>query len=278
MRDLPCRHCLQFNADLSYGEPQLALLLATNEACQRRRRAYPATSQAPGCAERRKSARVNRATPAAHSPTRTPMSSEHTLLPLRGARLFLPIAAALLVLAAAATFSVADPIERLHVALRATARASFVLFLIVFTTSALATRWPGPVTDYLVDQRRTFGLCFAFSHFVHGLFILTLGMVNTAFWPERTFLDNAPGSFGYLSLLLLVVTCWTPLADRIRPRRWLSAAQVTGLWIIASVFLDSYYEDSLQDPWHGVPTALIVSAMLLRLSTRQAAHLPQPAP
>src|SRR5690554_3154225 len=54
----------------------------------------------------------------------------------------------------------------LHLA-RYTARLAFLIFLLTFATSAIATLAPSDVTRWLRRNRRYLGLSFALAHFIH---------------------------------------------------------------------------------------------------------------
>lgn len=82
---------------------------------------------------------------------------------LRGWRLFGVSSALVVVMSAAAIALQPDLIEGLRSAIRATARTSFVLFLMAFTASAFAVLVPSPLSKALVRERRFVGLAFAFS-------------------------------------------------------------------------------------------------------------------
>src|SRR3954463_14786011 len=62
--------------------------------------------------------------------------------------------------------------QSLRVALRITARASFVLFVAAFTASAAHRLWPGRFTRWQRRNRRYLGLAFAASHAIHAAAIV----------------------------------------------------------------------------------------------------------
>ncbi len=61
----------------------------------------------------------------------------------------------------------ADHAEHWLLAARYTARASFAVFLIVYSASSLLRLWPGVFTKSLVRHRRQWGLGFALAHTIH---------------------------------------------------------------------------------------------------------------
>src|SRR6187551_2677777 len=94
---------------------------------------------------------------------------------LRGWWLFGLIAVSVVSMSALAVVAQPELVEGLRSAIRATARSSFVLFLIVFTASAFAVLVPSAFSKVLVRERRILGLAFAFSHLVHAVFIYAYG-------------------------------------------------------------------------------------------------------
>lgn len=60
-----------------------------------------------------------------------------------------------------------DSLERALFATRFTARTGLPLVLAIYTASAFHRLWPGPLTQWLAQNRRSLGLAFALSHTVH---------------------------------------------------------------------------------------------------------------
>src|SRR5580658_7395026 len=74
---------------------------------------------------------------------------------------------------AAVVFEAVDAHDRVGVALRITARWSFLLFWLAYTGSAMATLW-GPRFSGLSRSGRELGLAFASAQLVHvGLILLS---------------------------------------------------------------------------------------------------------
>ncbi len=61
----------------------------------------------------------------------------------------------------------ADHADDWLLASRYTARASFAVFLIVYSASSLLRLWPGALTKSLVRYRRQWGFGFALAHTIH---------------------------------------------------------------------------------------------------------------
>jgi hypothetical protein len=159
----------------------------------------------------------------------------------------------------------AHPGEKLGVALRATARWSFVLFWLASTGSALATVF-GPAFQSLARRGREFGLAFASAHLVHlGLVAWLLYFATTPF-PRSPLIFFSVGIFW---IYLLAILSIRRLSARLNPRIW-RVVRILGIEYIALVFL----VDFAKNPFHGgamnligyLPfQALAIAGPLLRL-------------
>ena len=119
---------------------------------------------------------------------------------------------------ATAAYVVAVPSQRLAMALRGTARWSFLWFCLATYGGALATLF-GPAFRGLARRGRDFGLGFAAAHLVH---------VALAWW----LLDVSPDPFPRLQLIVFSIgVFWTyilavislsgTLSERLGPLRWM---------------------------------------------------------
>lgn len=157
-----------------------------------------------------------------------------------------------------------DLAEGLRSAIRATARSSFVLFLIAFTASAFAVLVPSPFSKALVRERRFIGLAFAFSHLVHAVLIYRYGQLNTEFWPARTVVNNIPGGTAYVFILLMALTSFKGPARLLGPKAW-KTLHVTGMWVIAAVFAFSNFKRIPMSDWYVLPFSITCVAVAIRL-------------
>ncbi|WP_394541047.1 ferric reductase-like transmembrane domain-containing protein [Lysobacter enzymogenes] len=174
------------------------------------------------------------------------------------------IAVAVLAMTGLTIAAQADLVEGVHSAVRATARSSFALFLLVFTASAFAVLLPGPASAALLRERRYLGLGFAFSHLVHAIVIYAYGRLAPEFWPSRTGLANVPGTLGYLFLLAMTITSFKPVARRMSATAW-KRLHTAGMWVLAAVFALSYFKRIAMSPAYALPFALLVAAVAIRV-------------
>jgi len=138
---------------------------------------------------------------------------------------------------AALLFLYAGPdVEATQLALRTTARMSFVWFMLAFVASPLAQLAPGPASAWLLRRRRAFGVIFGLSMTMHGGFILRLFMLHA---PERppmvTDADFYVGVPGLLLVAAMTVTSLEALRRRLGPVTW-KRLHTTGLWVVWSIF------------------------------------------
>jgi hypothetical protein len=124
--------------------------------------------------------------------------------------------------------------DRVGVALRVTARWSFLLFWFAYTGSAMATLW-GPPFDPLLRHGREFGLAFASAQLVHvGLILLSRSGAGMAFfW------------VGIVFTYLLALFSLPRVRDAVGPLLW-RISLVIALNYIALVFAADFIEGPLK--------------------------------
>ena len=153
------------------------------------------------------------------------------------------------------------------IALRATARWSFLLFWLAYVGGALA-RLFGPRSNALAQQGRAMGLAFASAQLIHVALILWL-----------FYLAAGPGGdmlvfwAGILCTYLLALFSWPRLRDALGPRLW-RILRTIAMEYIAYVFAVDFILIPLNE--HGVggyPHSYVPFAVMLvgGLSLRIAA-------
>ena len=123
-----------------------------------------------------------------------------------------------------------------RLALRATARVSFVYFMLAFVASPLWRLRPRPATRWLLRRRRAFGVAFGASMTVHVGCILRL---YALYAPERppmvTDADFLVGVPGLVLVALMTATSWVAVRRRMTPAHWRRLHRV-GLYVVWSIF------------------------------------------
>ncbi len=109
------------------------------------------------------------------------------------------------------------------------------IFLVV-AISALQTLFPNAVTQWLLRNRKYFGLVFAVAMAWQGFFIFLMSNFHSDYYYDEVFFfrDELEGSSGYLFLTAMVVTSFS------FGRRWLSARQWKFLHRSGMYFLWAY--------------------------------------
>lgn len=148
---------------------------------------------------------------------------------------------------------------------RLTARISVFFFLAAFAASALFQFWPTRPSRLLLANRRSVGLAFALSHFIHlGVLIAYF----TVSGEDPGLVRIAGGGVAYLFIGLMALTS-NDLSVRRLGKRWTWLHTVGG-WYIWLIFLNSYLGRTLEgrEPviLFGGITALIVLAAFLKLA------------
>jgi DMSO/TMAO reductase YedYZ heme-binding membrane subunit len=151
--------------------------------------------------------------------------------------------------------------EGVRIAIRATARTTLLVFVVVFCTTALKRRWPGSTTRWLARNRRYLGLSAATSHAYHLAFILALYAKG---WGDETSIETViGGSFGFLMLFLMALTSNNASQRRLR-RGWrrLHLLGMYSMWVIYAV---SYLPGMAMGVLPAVASLVLVAAIVLRL-------------
>lgn len=148
---------------------------------------------------------------------------------------------------------------------RLTARISIFFFLAAFAASSLFQFWPTRVSRSLLANRRSVGLAFALSHFIHlGVLIAYF----TVSGEDPGLVRITGGGVAYLFIGLMALTS-NDLSVRRLGKRW-TWLHTAGGWYIWLIFLNSYLGRTLEgrEPiiLFGGITALITLAAFLKLA------------
>ena len=164
-----------------------------------------------------------------------------------------------------------DAREATRLALRTTARLSFVYFVLAFVASPLARLRPGPASRWLVRHRRAFGVAFGASMTVHVGCILRL---YTLYAPDRppmvTDADFLIGVPGLILVALMTVTSAIVVRRRMSPVAW-RRLHTIGIYAVWSIFflclVDSVARKETSHPIsaYGAFILTLLAAMTLRL-------------
>lgn len=188
------------------------------------------------------------------------------MLPLAGPRIVLVAAVVELLLCGAVLQAPGSGEAELRAVVRLTAMVSLLCFLAAFTASALARRWPGPGTRWLVANRRWLGLAFAASHAGHALAIWQLVRRVPGIGAAIPMQTRVVGGLAYLVIVLLAATSNDAAARWLGPRRW-RRLHAVGVHVVWFVFAATYVRGALSSPLHLVAVLALAAALLLRLTS-----------
>lgn len=187
---------------------------------------------------------------------------------IEGGRLWLLLAAGMTAMVAI-ILATDSGVEGIRLAVRATARTSFAMFLIAFTASSLVRLWPGETTRWLVRNRRWFGLGFAWSHLLHLLAILWLFGNYAGQVPAPPMVTIVGGGIAYVFIAAMAATSFDGAVRWMGAKNWQRLHKV-GVWYVWIVFMTSYGKRALVMPEYIPPVLLLIAAAALRFSWKRA--------
>lgn len=187
------------------------------------------------------------------------------------------LSAALLAMTAAIVLGHRLDVEGVRMAIRATARTSFVLFALAFSASAFLTLWPNGWTRWQRRNRRQLGLAFAVSHGIHALAILAFAHLDPAqFMAHTNAVTFVTGGIAYGFIAAMALTSFDRTAAWLGPRAWRMLHWVGGYYLLIS-FLFANGKRIGASPFYGVPVVLLLIVLLLRILASRRAAAVRPA-
>ena len=174
-----------------------------------------------------------------------------------------------LLLVAAAVLVLAPDAEGCRQLIRLTARSSFVLFLLAFTASAAACRWPGGFAHWQLANRRQIGLGFAVSHTIHAAAIAGFAWTDPVGFDAATSAGNfVTGGLAYLFIVLMAATSFDGAVRWLGAKRW-RLLHLAGLYFLWISFLITFGKRIPISGGYVLPVAVLLSALALRLWPRR---------
>jgi sulfoxide reductase heme-binding subunit YedZ len=172
---------------------------------------------------------------------------------------------ACLLLMAAAVLLLAPDARGIRQLIRVTARSSFVLFLLVFTASAAARRWPGGFTRWQLANRRQIGLGFAVSHTIHAAAIAGFAWIDPVGFRAATSPGNfVSGGLAYLFIVLMAATSFDGAVRWLGARRW-QVLHTTGVHYLWVSFVITFGKRIPMSAGYILPVTMLLAALALRL-------------
>lgn len=149
-------------------------------------------------------------------------------------------------------------------------RCALPLFLLAFTASSFAALWPGPLSRWLLSNRRYVGLAFAYGMAIHFAFVgySVLSFGNRLNATVTTFDLTAAGF-----LLAMTLTSFRWFAHRLSHADWnrLHRAGAYAIWLLATYI---YVSDVRNEPdlVHALVASVFLAAWILRAAAWAARH------
>lgn len=155
--------------------------------------------------------------------------------------------------------------ENLLLLLRLTARASFLLLLVVFVARPLRQIIHSPFTQALLKNRPLIGVTFAGIHTAHFAVLVYRAQINPDF--EMTVTANWSGAIVYALIFAMLVTTFSGPRRAIGPKAWRILHKV-GLYVVTAAFVQTQLPRTT-DGWSDVNwwmMSLIIAALVVRLT------------
>jgi DMSO/TMAO reductase YedYZ heme-binding membrane subunit len=144
------------------------------------------------------------------------------------------LAVAAIVAGSLAAFDTAPEIWQ-HIT-RYTARLSFLIFVIVFASGALAALFPSATTRWLRRNRRYTGLSFALAHFLHLFAIIAL-FVTIEEMPALVSIVGGGLAYVFIAAMAATSNDWS--MRKLGPKLW-GRLHLVGAWYVWAIFMNSY--------------------------------------
>ena len=116
-------------------------------------------------------------------------------------------------------------------------RCAIPWLYLAFAASSIQILFPGPVSLWLLHNRKIFGLCFAAAMAWQALFIVWLTTVHRDYYVEEVYVlrDVIEGVIGYAFLIAMTLTSFRFGRKRLKPNQWkvLHKVGIYSLWIYA---------------------------------------------
>ncbi len=164
----------------------------------------------------------------------------------------------------------------LRAAVRTSAQTSFVLFTSAFSASALCTTWPRPWTRWMLRNRRSLGVSFAVSHFLHLIAISALAVtLGDQFKLDPPTLVG--GGLAYMFIAAMTATSFDRTAAWLGPRAW-RRLHTTGGYYVWFIFFISYApRAAITSLWYAPVVCSLLAVIALRVFVQLRGRRRRPA-
>jgi hypothetical protein len=162
--------------------------------------------------------------------------------------------------------------ESVRAVVRLTAQTSVVLFCAAFVASSLRAVWRSDFSAWLLRNRRYLGVTFAFSHLIHLVALVALGLVSPEFAAGVSPVTLIFGGLAYAFILAMTLTSNDRAVAALGLARWRLLHKV-GAWYVWFIFAQSYLPRAIgKSPIYWLPAGLLLAVLGLRIFVAQRAR------
>jgi len=152
-----------------------------------------------------------------------------------------------------------------HALVRWTARTSLVMFSLAYVARPAVQLWPGPVTKWLLAERKWIGLGFATSHAAHLAGIIMIASPDFGAFIRAQPPTNAVAALTFLALFAMAVTSIERVKRAMPARAW-KMLHRTGIHLAWISFAATYVTAIGASPLYAIPSAVVLAVAAVRLS------------
>jgi hypothetical protein len=169
---------------------------------------------------------------------------------INGWRLFwiitAPISAVMVLSMMRADLSSAEAVSSM---IQLSVRCAVPLVYVAFAASSVQVLFPGPMSHWLLRNRKIVGLCFAAAMGWQLLFILWLVIGHSDYYIEEVYVlrDAIEGVVGYLFLIAMTLTSFRPGRKLLKPKRW-KLLHRSGIYFVWAYAFSVYWWDLFYYP------------------------------
>jgi sulfoxide reductase heme-binding subunit YedZ len=178
------------------------------------------------------------------------------------------VAIALILGVTVEAMTAAAPADGVRGIVRMTARISFALFALAFTSSASWHFWPNAVTRWQMRSRRHLAVAFALSQTVYVIALFSLGQIAPVELAAETNVATwIIGGLAFVFTILMALTSFESVTQIVSPRAW-STLHTIGSYYIWLIFASYYFSRAAIIPAYIPVAALVAAILVLRLAAR----------
>ncbi len=147
--------------------------------------------------------------------------------------------------------------DSLRMNIRWSARFSLIYFCVAFSASSFHVALKKNTTQWILENRKYFGISFAIIHLIHLFFLFLLHLNFHAVFIKRSLTEISLGGLAYVFTILMLMTSFDRGRKRLSMTQWNSLHTIGGYWILI-VFSNSIIGRVLAGKIEYLPLAIII--------------------